>query len=146
MYPGELTLSSNQPVVDTELDCWALCRQSAKGKLIQNMSSFKFCFPFLDFKNGVSGQEDCQGFVFAWDGSLGMTGSCTQKKAMKHSNWADDMRTGFLRWKSGQNVYIDKGSLCPRGYLNIHNYILPTRLNDDASFASKATQSTLTIM
>ena len=68
-----------------------------------------------------------------------MTGTCTQKKELLHySDWADDMRTGFFRaWKSGQNVYIDKGSLCPRGYINIHNYILPNRLDDSASFASK---------
>ena len=39
------------------------------------------------------------------------------------------------RYKGGQNVYIDKGSLCPGGYINIHTYITPSRLKDDSSYA-----------
>ena len=96
------------PDVDTELDCWALCRQ----------------------------EPSCLGFVYGWKQTLEFKGSCTLKGTLTQN--PNDFRAGgaFVnRYKGGQNVYIDKGSLCPGGYINIHTYITPSRLNDDSSYA-----------
>ena len=107
IWPGG-NINNPPPDVDTELDCWALCRQ----------------------------ESACLGFTYLWKSTLEFKGSCTLKGTLTQA--PNDFRENgaFVnRYKGGQNVYIDKGSLCPGGHINIHTYITPSRLDDSASYA-----------
>ena len=79
--------------------------------------------------------DNCIGWGFYWAADLSESGNCILKHTITP---ADDTRQNFVaRWKGGQMVHVDKGSLCPGGYIEIFTYVEYERLNDQASFTSE---------
>ena len=103
---------SNVANKETEQDCLAECRASS----------------------------GCKGWTFHWQPTWtdgGPSGDCKLKNSFS-SGAATETRADFVaRWKSGQMVHIDKGSLCPGGYLYLHTHVDMARTSDIASFQSK---------
>ena len=79
----------------------------------------------------------CKGWGYIWAADLSDLGNCNLKSQIDKGP-LNEKRTAYVaRWKGGQMVHIDKGSLCPGGHLYIHTYVKPNRLNDAASFTSE---------
>ena len=97
------------PTAEFEKDCMELCRTTA----------------------------GCKGWGFYWAADLSDSGSCILKSVIAVGPATETRKDFVARWKGGQMMHVDKGSLCPGGNIQIHTYIENTRLSDDASFTSK---------
>ena len=106
-FPGD-----NFPTVPrgvTEVDCRELCRA----------------------------ETGCKGWGFIWDADLSANGNCNLKSKINKGPLNEKRSQFVARWKGGQMMHIDKGSLCPGGHLYIHTYVKPDRLNDAPSFTGE---------
>ena len=80
---------------------------------------------------------DCKGWGYIWAADLSDNGNCNLKSKINKGP-LNEKRTAYVaRWKGGQMIHIDKGSLCPGGHIYIHTYVKPTRVNDAASYTSE---------
>ena len=81
----------------------------------------------------------CVGWGYIWAADLSANGDCNLKSKIEKGQ-LNEKRSAFVaRWKGGQMIHIDKGSLCPGGHIYIHTYVKPDRLNDAPSFTSERT-------
>lgn len=98
------------PTAVTEKDCLEICRNT----------------------------DGCKGWGFYWAADLSDSGTCILKSQIDVGP-ADETRAAFVaRWKGGQMMHVDKGSLCPGGHLHIHTYVDKERASDQASYTSQS--------
>ena len=117
-------------------------RPAQTGKPFQagDMSTVTGKASELDCLAECRAASGCKGWAFHWQPTWtdgGQSGDCRLKSSLSAGSVTETRAEFVARWKGGQMVHIDRGSLCPGGHIYLHTHIHKDRASDDPSYQGK---------